>query len=90
MVSSRLPGHSLTSEGKPFAWSDVSGRYVRTYPAHEKQGRGLCECGEVSPVMISDAARKRWHTAHKESARKAALERLSVSSAQVRSGPIDI
>jgi hypothetical protein len=34
-------------------------------------GRGLCECGAVSDVEWSDAARKRWHAAHKEQMRTA-------------------
>jgi hypothetical protein len=64
--NTRVAGHGLHAEGKPFTWSERSGRYVRVYPAYEKEGQGLCECGEVSAVLTTDAGRKRWHQAHKE------------------------
>jgi hypothetical protein len=31
-----------------------------------KPDRGRCSCGELSPPLPSDGARKRWHRAHKE------------------------
>jgi hypothetical protein len=30
-----------------------------------RTGRGECSCGERSPVLESNAARKRWHREHK-------------------------
>ena len=65
MRNTRVAGHGLKAEGKPFTWSDRDGRYVRVYPAHAREGRGRCECGEVSPVLESHGARQRWHAAHK-------------------------
>jgi hypothetical protein len=64
-TSARLSGHGLLREGKPWArlgdeWMEVRcGRY----------GRGRCSCGDSSPVLNSDAGRKRWHRDHKDKIR---------------------
>jgi len=49
-TSTRLPGHGLRAEGK------VGGLY-----GNEKIGSAVCECGERSPELASDSARRRWH-----------------------------
>lgn len=61
--NTRLIGHTLRSEGAPFAWTTNGGRYIHTTGL---SGVGLCSCGEVSEVEESGAARKRWHRTHKE------------------------
>lgn len=66
MPSSRLSGHTLRSEGKPFVWTTNGGRYVRT---ENVEGVGLCSCGAHSKKLTSDGARKRWHRAHKDEIR---------------------
>jgi hypothetical protein len=62
MRRTSLCGHALRREGKAFTrrntaapWESIRGHI----------GRGLCECGEASEVEWTDAARKRWHAAHK-------------------------
>lgn len=62
--NTRLPGHTLRSEGAAHVWRD--GRYVRTA---EWTGKGLCSCGATSDVVGSNNARKRWHRAHKDAIR---------------------
>jgi hypothetical protein len=57
-----LAGHGLLAEGKPFAHQD--GTWIRAHG--ERTGAGLCSCGEASPVLGTDAARRRWHNQHKE------------------------
>jgi hypothetical protein len=63
MRSTRLAGHGLHHEGKPFERGETS-PWLRVYGS--KTGVALCECGETSGVSESDAARRRWHRAHKE------------------------
>lgn len=66
-TSTRLPGHGLLREGKP--WTRVGSDWIEVHSGHH--GRGRCSCGEASPVLSSDAARKRWHRdAHKPEVRK--------------------
>lgn len=64
--NTRLSGHTLSSEGKPFAWTRNGGRYIR---AEGSQGVGLCSCGAHSKTLDSDNARKRWHVDHKDDIR---------------------
>jgi hypothetical protein len=72
-TSTRLPGHGLLSEGKPHEQGGTSGRYERIFTApFEKSGHGACSCGEASPVLESDSARRKWHRAHKDEIRAAA------------------
>jgi hypothetical protein len=76
--NTRLSGHTLRAEGKPFAWS--GGRYVRTNIALGRdipEGRGLCSCGEASQKVKSDAERKRWHAIHKQAIREQAASPAS-------------
>jgi len=61
MSSTRLSGHGLRSEGKPFS---ADGKRLTTWGA--QVGHAKCECGELSPVLNSNAARKHWHWQHKE------------------------
>lgn len=67
----RLKGHGLRHEGRalldergvPFGSRDAAGLYVE--PRGDGHGCALCECGATSPVLDSNAARKRWHRDHK-------------------------
>lgn len=71
-TSTRLPGHGLFAEGKPYrrVTGDPSGDYNAIAPGHV--GRGLCSCGAESPDLESDAERKRWHRdVHKPAVRAA-------------------
>ena len=56
----RVSGHGLRDEGKPFEL--VAGRLRRVW-VHE--GLGVCACGASSASLQTDAARRRWHNAHK-------------------------
>jgi len=71
--NTRLAGHTLKAEGKPFVWSQGSGRYVRANAVHgfdTKGGFAMCSCGEVSQTCYSNAERKRWHAIHKQQVRE--------------------
>jgi hypothetical protein len=69
MASTRLTGHALQHEGKPFAPGETS-PWLRVYGS--STGVALCECGQTSPVLESDGARKRWHRdVHKPAVRGA-------------------
>lgn len=73
---SRLSGHTLRYEGaaiEPVA--DATGRPDRL--TGDRQGSGLCSCGETSESLPSDAARKRWHADHKQHVRSTAAHVLS-------------
>jgi hypothetical protein len=72
MDSSRLRGHALQHEGKPYAPGEEY-PWLRVYGS--PSGVALCECGKTSPVLESDAARKRWHAGHKAEVR-ASVERV--------------
>ena len=74
MKNTRLSGHGLRKEGKPYVlglcrlcmtessliWSDEYGGRTRS-----GEGHGLCSCGVMSPHMESDNQRRRWHKDHK-------------------------
>lgn len=61
--NSRVAGHTLEREG---AAHDDQGRLVYgSYVATSGAGRGMCSCGELSDVLLSGSARRRWHTNHK-------------------------
>ena len=67
MRRTALKGHALRSEGKPYArGSDEQEPWIRT---GAWSGVALCECGETSPVLTTDGARRRWHAGHKEEMR---------------------
>jgi hypothetical protein len=75
MASTRLAGHGLQSGGAAFIPASHGGRgdvicgdrkFTR---CRGHIGCGLCQCGERSPVLWSDNARKRWHREHKEKIR---------------------
>lgn len=70
--NTRLSGHTLRSEGKPFRWSSDSRRWMRTnalYGADTGDGVAMCSCGAVSQMLHSNAERKRWHVIHKDQVR---------------------
>lgn len=67
-TSTRLPGHGLRDEGKPFE-DDGRGNTRRADIYGEPDGFGLCSCGARSGVLGLDADRKRWHKAHKDEIR---------------------
>lgn len=58
-----VKGHGLVSEGAPF---DEFRRRLGFGTGTYGVGRGLCTCGDFSPVHHSAADRKRWHRQHKE------------------------
>jgi len=60
-----LKGHGLVEEGWPFIGTQVRARY-RGSP-----GMGKCSCGEMSEMLPSTVARKRWHREHKDKVRAA-------------------
>lgn len=73
MRRTNLRGHALRSEGKPYKRDD-EGRWVRvSFGQFTGSGPGvaLCECGETSLVLESNAARRRWHARHKDAVRGA-------------------
>ncbi|GAA2990544.1 hypothetical protein GCM10017559_08210 [Streptosporangium longisporum] len=79
MTPNRLSGHTLSNEGAPFTWIGSSGRHVRTAGRH---GVALCSCGETSPPLGSNNARKRWHREHKDELRGGAaalVEQIAVA-----------
>ena len=49
-----VKGHTLSMEGQPVG-------YARNGP-----GQGICSCRQLSPVLPTNAARKRWHKQHKD------------------------
>ena len=70
-MSARLSGHALCAEGKPCKRTDRRRSEPISYEIIHgaSTGSALCECGEKSPALESDGARKRWHRAHKEQVR---------------------
>jgi hypothetical protein len=70
MAGTRLAGHALLSEGKPYIRSShpEPGQWVRPY-GHQQDGFALCECGWTSTDLLSDGQRKRAHRVHKEHVR---------------------
>lgn len=65
MRRTNLRGHALRGEGKPYEQSDEQPWVL----APCGDGRALCECGATSGHLYTNAARKRWHAAHKEQVR---------------------
>lgn len=70
-TSTRLKGHGLQSEGKPYE-DDGRGGTRRTDIYGSPPGFGLCSCGARSDVLDSDYARRVWHRGHKAEVRAAA------------------
>lgn len=54
----RVSGHWLVDEGRVYA--------SREFYRRMQTGRGRCSCGARSPLLNTDASRKRWHREHKE------------------------
>jgi hypothetical protein len=68
MRNTRVAGHGLNSEGKPFVISERTGGPVS--PAYyTPSGSALCECGWMSEVLESNGQRKKAHAAHKDEMR---------------------
>lgn len=67
---SRVAGHGLRGEG---AGHDANGK--RIWPPDRALAHGKCECGELSPPVLTNAQRKRWHKWHKQQIQAAAGER---------------
>ena len=56
----RVVGHGLYGEGWPWIGTKIQALY-RSGP-----GMAKCECGQMSDLLPSTAARKRWHAQHKQ------------------------
>lgn len=71
MTGTRLSGHALCAEGKPCRRTSKHRAPPYSYEIIHgtSSGSALCECGEKSPRLDSDGARKRWHRDHKEQVR---------------------
>lgn len=74
-TSTRLPGHGLLSEGRPYELrqgdeEDAPSWHRTDWRTHE--GSGVCSCGAFSGPLPTNGARQRWHKAHKEQVRKEA------------------
>lgn len=54
----RLAGHGLCREGAAY---DEHGRLLGGWVFRSGPGRAKCECGELSEVLPSGAARRTWH-----------------------------
>jgi hypothetical protein len=59
---SRVPGHALRGEG---AAHNADGKRIWP-PVKGQLGHGRCQCGELSPAVLTNAQRKRWHADHKK------------------------
>lgn len=68
--STRIPGHGLLSEGKPYWWDSQKSSWERAYGT--KDGVALCSCGRFSQTLHNDAERKRWMNIHKRQVREQA------------------
>lgn len=66
MRRTALSGHRLEAGGGADVHNDP-----RTGYGKQGDGRAVCECGARSEVLPSVAARRRWHTAHKDEIRAA-------------------
>ena len=68
MRRTNLKGHALWNGGKPY---EPGGEEEEAWVLVRRgwAGRGVCSCGEVSAVLDSDNARKRWHAEHKSAVR---------------------
>lgn len=62
-MNTRLAGHGLIAEGWPYIGTEVRKSH------RSGHGMGKCECGTMSPMLPSTAARKRWHRDHKQEIR---------------------
>jgi hypothetical protein len=60
MKAERVKGHELCREGA----AHFSGEHEYT-TREGTWGRGCCSCGQMSEMLPSTAARKRWHREHK-------------------------
>lgn len=59
---SRVVGHALRAEGAAFRPNGT-----RVWPVEKGTlHHGQCECGALSPAVLTNAQRKRWHVWHKE------------------------
>lgn len=58
----RVYGHGLVGEGAPH---DEQRHRVGRWSVTAGEGRGLCQCGALSSVLLSANQRKAWHRQHK-------------------------
>lgn len=58
----RLAGHELRYEGAPF---NGQRKRIGAGWSTSGEGRALCSCGALSPVLPSANQRKVWHRQHK-------------------------
>lgn len=79
MRTNRLAGHELPHEGK--ATHKTRPNFAPSQTG-KQEGHTYCSCGEQSPELPSDNARKKWHRNHKNDIRSAAgLEQLAARQA---------
>lgn len=71
-TSTRLAGHGLLSEGRPYELrqgdEEGASSWHRTH-WRESEGCGVCSCGAFSGPLPTNGARKRWHRDHKDQIR---------------------
>ena len=65
MRRTNVRGHALRGEGKAYRAAGPDDETDAPVYLRGHIGRGLCECGAMSDVEWSNAARQRWHAAHK-------------------------
>lgn len=68
-ATTRLAGHAMSWEGQAL---DSTGRFADRNS--RSAGRTRCECGQWSPELPSNGARKRWHREHKTAVRTGLAE----------------
>lgn len=68
-AGNRVAGHSMPHEGKPLMMRRKGG-WPEPLGSDTPIGPTWCTCETWSPVLDSDAARKRWHRAHKDEIRE--------------------
>lgn len=72
-TSTHLPGHGLLSEGQPYERRQGDEEDAPSWhraDRWERTGHAVCSCGEASPELYTNNARKRWHrNVHKPAVR---------------------
>lgn len=67
-TSTRLPGHGLLSEGRPYEWRQGDEEDAPSWHRTDwrvTEGCGVCSCGAFSGPLLTNGARRRWYGAHK-------------------------
>lgn len=93
MRNTRIAGHGLQMEGRALRkagqWDSAS-VIVQGTPycrADGPAGIAVCQCGEVSGALLSDAARKRWHAEHKRIEEEQVRRSLAADRADPHDAP---